>query len=340
MSTNVDSRIVVQIPCYNEEATLEATIAEIRKATAAFRNCLILVVDDGSTDGTVEVARKAKADFIARHSSNRGLARAYMTGLAASLNLGADIIVNTDADNQYRAAGIPALIRAISEEQADVAVGARPIEQTEHFSLLKRRLQRLGTRVVRGLSGTDVRDATSGFRAITREAALRLNTFSDYTYTLETLIQAGRSGLRVTSVDIETNPPTRPSRLMRSMGQYILRSIGDMLRISTIYSPLRSYLTVAAPPLAVAIFLGLRYVFLVSLVDPSRSHAPSLILAGILTGLAFLLCGLGIIGEIMTVNRRILEELRINQRRQLAESGSLGGRVDFSLIEISHGTSK
>lgn len=326
-------RLVVQIPCYNEEETLAEVIADIRTATAAFDEVLILVIDDGSKDRSVEVARAAGADYVARHSRNQGLARAYMTGLAAALNLGADVIVNTDADNQYRAEGIPGLVAPIAEGRADMVVGCRPIEDIEHFSPLKQRLQRLGTAVVRLLSGTSVRDATSGFRAINREAALRLNTFSDYTYTLETLIQAGRSGLRVESVDIDTNGPTRPSRLMRSMGQYVLRSATDMLHISAIYAPLRSYVAAGAVPMAGAVLLGLRYLFLITFIDATRSHAPSLILAAILAGLAFLFWGLGVVGEILTINRRILEEIWIRQRRADAEAGILRGRAEFTLID-------
>lgn len=263
-------RLVIQIPCLNEEKTLPEVIASVRAATAEFQDRLIVVIDDGSTDRTAEIALASGADIVAQHERNQGLARAYMTGLAVSLNLGADVIVNTDADNQYKAKGIPALVRPVAAHEADVVVGARPIDETEHFSLLKRRLQRFGTRVVRWLSGTNVQDATSGFRAISREAALRLNTFSDYTYTLETLIQSGRSGLRVRSVDCETNPPTRPSRLMRSIRQYVLYSAIDMLRVSAIYAPLRSYLAAGAVPMALAGLLGLRYLYLVSFLDPTR----------------------------------------------------------------------
>lgn len=327
-------RTIVQIPCLNEEENLGRTIADIMDATSTLEDRIILVIDDGSTDGTLEVARAAGVDYVAQHQTNQGLARAYMTGLAASLNLGAEIIVNTDADNQYRASSIPDLLAPIARKEADVVVGARPIDDIEHFSLTKRRLQRFGTWVVRKLSGTPVDDATSGFRAITRETALRMNSFSDYTYTLETLIQAGKSGLRVVSVDIDTNQPTRPSRLMRSMVQYVFRSAGDILRLSTVYSPMRTYSIAGAVPFAIAVFIGLRYLFLINFVDPTRSHAPSLILAGILAGLAFLLWGLGVIGELMTINRRILEEVRIDQRRTRAGEGAVKGRAEFRLINL------
>jgi glycosyltransferase involved in cell wall biosynthesis len=327
-------KTIIQVPCLNEEATIGRVIADIRAATAGLPDVGILIVDDGCTDRTVEVARAAGADYIARHATNQGLARAFMTGLSAALNLGADVIVNTDADNQYKASGIPALIAPVAEGRADVVVGARPIDETEHFSPIKKRLQRLGSHVARRLSGTSVKDATSGFRALSFEAAIRLHTYSDYTYTLETLIQAGRSGLRVVSVDIETNPPTRASRLFRSMWRYVLRSASDMLRVHAIYAPLRAYLAVAVVPLGLSLLLGLRYVALVSFVDPTRSHAPSLILAGILAGLGFMIAGLGLIGESLSVNRRILEELRTRQRRQDAAEGKLRGRADFTLETV------
>lgn len=315
-------RLVVQIPCLNEEATIGETIREIRAATADFDDVLILVVDDGSTDSTVETAFKAGADHVVRHRINRGLARAFMTGLAVSLNLGADIIVNTDADNQYNATSIPDLVSPIRDGLADIVVGARPISDIEHFSPLKKRLQRLGSKMVRFLSDTKVADATSGFRAISRDTALRLNTFSDYTYTLETLIQAGRSGLSVMSVDIDCNPPTRGSRLISNVRTYVWKSSFDMLRTFAVYAPLRAYMLIGSIPFGFSVLFGIRYLVLITFVDPTRSHAPSLILAAILAGLGFLVMGIGVIGQLLDVNRRILEELRLNQRREaLAQTG-------------------
>ncbi|NDR56039.1 glycosyltransferase family 2 protein [Aliiruegeria sabulilitoris] len=322
-------RIVIQIPCLNEEATIAGTIADIREATRELGDVVVLVVDDGSTDRTVSVAFAGGADHVVRHKINRGLARAYMTGLAVSMNLGADVIVNTDADNQYKASGIPALVRPILDGTADMVVGARPIDDIEHFSPLKKRLQRFGSRMVRFLSHTEVVDATSGFRAISRQTALRLNTLSDYTYTLETLIQAGRSGLRVMSVDIDTNPPTRESRLISSIRKYVMTSSMDMMRVFAVYAPLRAYLIAGSVPLAGTVLLGLRYLFLISFGDPTRTHAPSLILAGIFAGLGFLIVGLGIIGELLAVNRRILEELRLNQRRKDVLEGKVMAQVNY-----------
>lgn len=329
--------IVVQIPCLNEEETIGEVIADIRAHTASLGRVTILVIDDGSTDGTVEAARAAGADYVARHNGNQGLARGYMTGLAAALNLGADVIVNTDADNQYKAACIPDLVAPIAAGEADLVVGCRPIRDIEHFSPVKKRLQLLGSAVARGLSRTSVRDATSGFRALNRETAMQTHTFGDYTYTLETLIQAGANGLRVVSVDIETNGPTRDSRLIRSIRQYVMRSALDMLRVYAIYAPLRAYLTLSSIPLFLSFLLGVRYLILVGFVDSTRSHAPSLILAGILAGLGFMIFGLGLIGENVSVNRRILEDARTRSRREDAEAGRLRGRVAFTLLPLKDG---
>lgn len=327
-------RLVVQIPCYNEADTIGQVVVDIRAATAAFEDVKILVIDDGSTDDTLAAARSAGVDYIARHHHNEGLAYAFMTGLAASLNVGADVIVNTDADNQYKAEGIAALVAPIVEERADLVVGARPIRATEHFSAVKKRLQSFGSLTARLLSGTSVADATSGFRALNRQAAIRLNTFSKFTYTLETLIQAGRSRFRVVSVPIEINPPTRPSRLFRSIRQYVSRSSLDMLRVFTVYAPLRTYGLAGIVPLALSMVLGARYVLLISFFDPTRSHAPSLILAAIVAGFGFVLWAIGILGEIMSINRRILEELRNEQRRQLADKGQATGRCRFEMIDV------
>ena len=327
-------RIVVQIPCFNEQDTVGQVIREVREALAAYDDVLILIIDDGSTDRTIEVARKAGADYVARHHTNHGLARGFMTGIAASLNLGADIIVHTDADNQYKSDNIPRLVTPILEKSADIVIGARPIDDIEHFSALKKRLQRLGSWTARMLSGTQVQDATSGFRAYSRTAALRLNTFSEYTYTLETLIQAGRSGLRVLSVDTETNGPTRPSRLISSMWRYIFRSTLDMFNVFTIYAPMKAYALMALVPFTLAVLLGIRYAALVLFFDPTRSHAPSLILAAVLAIIAFGLWCVAIFGRLLSINRRLLEELRIRQRDADAETGRVLGRSEFELIDL------
>jgi glycosyltransferase involved in cell wall biosynthesis len=331
------SPIVIQIPCFNEEATLPQTIDAIRVATAGMADVLILIVDDGSVDDTIEVARRCAADYVAKLPGHRGLAHAYMAGLSASLRLGAEIIVNTDADNQYVAADILKIIEPIAAGQADIVVGARPISTIEHFSWLKRQLQWLGTATIRWLSNTQVLDATSGFRAISREAALRFNVFTPFTYTLETLIQGGRNGLRVASIPVRVNPPTRPSRLFHSNTQYISKSMVHILRVYTIYEPLRTYAVLGLVPFIVASLLSSRYLALVLFVDPARSHAPSLILAAILFSVSFIFWAVGIIGDLVAANRRLLEDIQIEQRRaRLRYGGPLDLDEGFELLPLKN----
>ncbi len=239
-------KLIIQIPCYNEAATLALTLADLPRRVDGFEVVEWQVIDDGSTDETAEIARANGVKHIIRMNGNQGLARAFMTGILEAVNRGADVIVNTDADNQYNAQDIPALVRPIVDGQADIVIGARPIQSIKHFSPLKRRLQRLGSSVVRGLSKTTVQDAPSGFRAITRNAALRLNVFNAYTYTLETIIQAGQGNLRIVNVPIRVNEPTRPSRLVKSNKEYVRRSIAAMLSAYLIYKPVKIFGLLAA----------------------------------------------------------------------------------------------
>ncbi|MEM6696670.1 MAG: glycosyltransferase family 2 protein, partial [Pseudomonadota bacterium] len=234
-------KLIIQIPCFNEEAQLPETLAALPRAVEGFDTVEWLVIDDGSTDRTVEVAREHGVDHILSLGHNQGLARGFMRGLEACLKLGADVIVNTDADNQYRADFIPALTQPLLEGRAQIAIGARPIGAIAHFSPAKRLLQRLGSRAVGLASGTGIDDAPSGFRAIHRDAAVRLYVFNPFTYTLETLIQAGRLGIPIVSVPVEVNPPTRPSRLFRSTSRYVARSAKTILRILVLYKPLRMF---------------------------------------------------------------------------------------------------
>ncbi|MGE3528929.1 MAG: glycosyltransferase family 2 protein, partial [Methyloceanibacter sp.] len=264
-------RLVVQIPCLNEEENLPATVADIRAALKEHPH-VILVIDDGSTDGTIEAARRAGVDYLAKLPRNRGLARAFMAGISASLRLGADIIVNTDADNQYQAADIKTLIAPIMAGNADIVIGARPIAEIGHFSKVKKLLQRIGSGTIKWLAQADVRDAASGFRAINRNAALRMNVFTPFTYTLETIIQGARSGMKIVSVPIGVGPPTRPSRLFRSVWQYIRRSVVHILGVYTVYAPLRTYGMLGLVPFAAAMALGIRYLVLLIFADPTRSH--------------------------------------------------------------------
>jgi len=301
-------KLIIQIPCLNEAATLGAALATLPRAVEGFDTVEWLVVDDGSTDGTAELARKLGVDHVIRHPVNRGLATAFMTGIDAALQEGADVIVNTDADNQYEAADIPLLVHPILEHRADMVIGARPVAQTEHFSWIKKKLQRFGSWAVRIASKTDVADAPSGFRAMTRETAMRLNVFNAYTYTLETIIQAGLSNLAVVSVPIRTNPDLRPSRLVKSIPNYVKRSLVTIIRVFVIYRPLALFMWASAILTLVGIALGTRYLGYLFTGD-GGGHVQSLILAALcvlLGGLAFMI---GLLADLIATNRKLLEQI-------------------------------
>jgi glycosyltransferase involved in cell wall biosynthesis len=310
-------KLIIQIPCFNEEGTIAATLADLPRELPGVGSIEWLIVNDGSSDGTIAAALAAGADHILDLPVNQGLANAFMAGLQRCTELGADIIVNTDADNQYNAADIPALIAPILERRAQFVVGDRPITDVEHFSRLKKILQRLGSRVVRIVSGTSVNDAPSGFRAISREAALRINVFNRYTYTLESLIQAGSSGIRVASVPISHPRETRPSRLMRSMSDYVRRSAGAILYAFLIYRPGRTFFLLGLPPALLGSAILLRWLWLFAQ-GTERSHVPSLIAAAILLLGAALLWMLGLVGELLAINRRLLQD--IQRRLRTAEA--------------------
>ena len=308
-------KLIIQIPCLNEAATLGAALATLPRAVEGFDTVEWLVVDDGSTDGTAELARKVGVDHVIRHPVNRGLATAFMTGIDAALQEGADVIVNTDADNQYEAADIPLLVHPILEHRADMVIGARPVAQTEHFSWIKKKLQRFGSWAVRIASKTDVADAPSGFRAMTRETAMRLNVFNAYTYTLETIIQAGLSNLAVVSVPIRTNPDLRPSRLVRSIPNYVKRSLVTIIRVFVIYRPLALFMWASAILTLVGIAVGTRYLGYFFAGD-GGGHVQSLILAALcilLGGLAFMI---GLLADLIATNRKLLEQVDFRLQRQ------------------------
>ncbi len=310
------TKLIIQIPCYNEEKTLGATLRDLPRELPGLDTVEWLVVNDGSTDRTVEVAREEGVDHIVELPRNQGLARGFMAGIQACLRAGADIVVNTDADNQYDARDIAKLVQPILEGRVDMVVGARPIQEIEHFSWLKKLLQRLGSWVVRVTSGTDVDDAPSGFRAISREAALRFNVFNDYTYTLETIIQAGQQNMAVISVPVRVNGDQRPSRLVRSISNYVRRSTLTILRIFMIYRPLRFFLILGAVPFSVGFLLGLRWMAYWWLFpEPGRTHLPSLILAAILLLSGFQLWILGFIADLVSINRLLLEKIQYRLRR-------------------------
>ena len=312
-------KLIIQIPCLNEAATLGAALATLPRQVEGFDTVEWLVVDDGSTDGTAELARKLGVDHVVRHPVNRGLAAAFMTGIDAALQEGADVIVNTDADNQYEAADIPLLLRPIRDHRADMVIGARPIAQTEHFSWIKKELQHLGSWAVRLASKTDVADAPSGFRAMTRETAMRLNVFNAYTYTLETIIQAGLSNLTVVSVPIRTNPDLRPSRLVRSIPNYVKRSLVTIIRVFVIYRPLTLFMWISAALILAGIALGIRYLMFLAGGD-GGGHVQSLILAALCIMLGAMSFMIGLVADLIATNRKLMEQ--VDFRLQRVESNA------------------
>ncbi len=313
-------KVIIQIPCLNEEATLPATLADLPRKIDGVDRVEWLVIDDGSTDRTVEVARAHGVDHVVRMNGNQGLARAFMAGLVAAAELGTDVIVNTDADNQYCADDIPRLIAPILAGEADIVVGSRPIGAIRHFSATKRLLQRLGSGVVRRVSGTEVRDAPSGFRAFTTDAALRLNVFSSYTYTLETIIQAGRRNLRIVDVPVRVNEPTRPSRLIRSVPAYLRRSFVDILRTYLIYRPTPIFGALAALFFVPSFVLAVRYL-LYAAAGEGKGHVQSVIASGVLGICAVFMLAIGVVAHLLAVNRRLLEEIRyLEHARRIRET--------------------
>ena len=319
------TKLIIQIPCYNEEATLGVTLSELPRELPGVDRIEWLVIDDGSRDRTVEVAKACGVDHIVSLPTNQGLAKAFMAGLEGSLKAGADIIVNTDADNQYCAADIPKLIEPILLGQAEIVIGERPITEIEHFSPTKKILQKLGSWVVRLASKTNIPDAPSGFRAFSREAAMQLNVFNQYTYTLETIIQAGQKGMAITSVPIRTNGYLRPSRLVKSIPVYIQRSIFTIFRIFMTYKPLRFFLILGAIPFTIGFGLGLRWL-IYFLMGTERTRIPSLILAAILMLMGFQLWILGLVADLMAVNRKVLEEIQLRMRRADIEGRNIGSK--------------
>lgn len=320
------TKLIIQIPCYNEEATLGLTLSELPRHLPGIDTVEWLIVNDGSRDRTVEVAIANGVDHIVNFTHNQGLAQAFMAGLEACLKAGADIIVNTDADNQYCAADIPKLVEPILRGEAEIVVGARPIRQIKHFSPIKKVLQGFGSWVVRLASNTDVADAPSGFRAISREAALRLNVFNEYTYTLEMIIQAGQKGMAVASVPIRTNGYLRPSRLVKSIPSYVQRSLFTILRIFMTYKPLRFFMLLGSVPMALGLLLGVRWLVLFVLEEGTRSRAPSLILAAILILIGFQLWMFSLVADLMAVNRKVLEDIQLRLRRSDLDSKHLDDR--------------
>lgn len=302
-------KLIIQIPCFNEEQTLPVVLSELPRELPGVDVIEWLVIDDGSEDKTAEVARKHGVDHIVTHPQNRGLATAFTTGLSAALAQGADIIVNTDADNQYKSSCIPALIQPILDNNAEFVIGARPINNIENFSRIKKVLQRLGSWTVRMASGTDIPDAPSGFRAISRSAAKKLNIFSGYTYTLETIIQAGKKGIALAWVPVETNKELRPSRLLSSIPSYIFHSMVTIVRIFIVYRPFRFFASIGFILCTLGCLLLLRFMYYY-LTGNGAGHIQSIVVAGILTGIGFHTILIAFIADLISVNRRLLEQIK------------------------------
>lgn len=308
------TKLIVQIPCFNEEQALPAALADLPRSVEGFDVVEWLVIDDGSTDSTAAVAREAGVDHVVSLPRNQGLANAFVTGLDACLQRGADVIVNTDADNQYRADDIPILVAPVLAGHADIVIGQRPIDDMEQYSLAKRLLHRIGTWVVRRASRTRIPDAPSGFRAISRDAAMRLHVFSEYTYTLETIIQAGQKGMAVLSVPIRTNADLRPSRLVRSVPGYVRRSMETIVRIFMTYRPLAFFGLPGAFAFGAGLLLGLRFLgFYVA--GEGVGHVQSVILAALLMGSGCLLGLVGLLADLVAVNRKLLETIEWRLRQ-------------------------
>lgn len=307
-------KLIIQIPCYNEEETLEIALNDLPRQLEGIDEIEYLIINDGSHDRTVEVARKWGVHHVVNFNQNRGLAKGFMAGLDGCLRNGADIIVNTDADNQYCAQDIAALIAPILEGRADMMIGERPIDQTEHFSYLKKKLQHFGSWVVRKASNTDIPDAPSGFRALSREAAMHINVVNDYTYTLETIVQAGRQRIPITSVPVRTNEELRPSRLFSSIWGYVKRSMLTIIRAYAMYKPLKCFTYIACIPT----LIGLGYIFrflLYYLMGTSGGHVQSLILGCTLLIMGFLTFMIGIVSDVIAANRKILEDTQYHARK-------------------------
>ncbi len=307
-------KLVIQIPCLNEEASLPATLADLPRQLAGIDEIEIVVIDDGSSDATTAVARSLGIRHVVRAPVNQGLARAFSVGLDYALRLGADIVVNTDADGQYRGDQVERLIAPILHHEADVVIGDRRPGRLAHFSASKRLLQVIGSWVVRQLSGTRVPDATSGFRAFSREAALRMNVISDFTYTLETIIQAGKKQLMVTHVAIDVNPETRPSRLFPGIPSYLIRSAATLVRIYALYEPLRVFTIIGLLLLAGGTSIGARFLYFY-LAEGGEGHIQSLILAAVLVLAGVQTMLIGLLADLIGSSRRMLEDTLLRVRR-------------------------
>lgn len=316
-------KLIIQIPCYNEAETLEVALNDLPKEIEGVDEIEYLIINDGSKDNTAEVAKNWGVHHIVNFKQNKGLAKGFMAGLEACLTAGADIIVNTDADNQYYGDDIETIIRPIMDGKADIVIGERPIDQTAHFSWMKKKLQRLGSWVVRKASRTDIPDAPSGFRAYSREAAMRINVVNDYTYTLETIVQAGRNRMAIMSVPIRTNPELRESRLFNSMWGYVKKSMLTILRALMWYKPLYCFTVVAAVPTVIGFLISIRFLIYYCM-GMGNGHVQSLILACTLLIMGFITLIIGMVADVIAANRKILEDTQYHIRKLRYDTAAEG----------------
>lgn len=307
-------KLIIQIPCFNEEKTLPETVRDLPKSIPGIDEIEYLIIDDGSRDRTVEVAKEIGIHHVVKFKRNKGLAYGFMAGIDACLRLGADIIVNTDADNQYRGSDIGKLVVPILENTADMVIGSRPIDEIEHFSKRKKMLQHLGSWVVRCASKTDVPDSPSGFRAYSRDAAMRLNVVNHFTYTLETIIQAGRTKMAITSVPIGTNPETRKSRLFKGMTNYIKMASTTIIRSFLMYNPLKFFSLIGGGLSVFGLLLIIRFLILYAIGNGS-GHIQSLIFSVIFIILGFLTVIMGLLADLIAANRKLLEDIQYRVRK-------------------------
>ncbi len=306
-------KLIIQIPCYNEAETLEIALNDLPKHIEGIDVIEYLIINDGSTDNTVEVAQRWGVHHIVSFSRNKGLAKGFMAGLDACCKLGADIIVNTDADNQYSGADIETIVRPIIEGRADIVIGERPIDEIEHFSPLKKKLQHLGSWVVQKASHTTIPDAPSGFRAFTREAAMRMNVINEYTYTLETIVQAGRNRMAIMSVPIHTNPELRKSRLFNSMFGYVKKSMVTIIRAFMMYRPMKFFVTIGAVFALGGVLLGGRFLYYF-FTGAGAGHVQSLILSSMMIIIGVQTAIVGLQGDIIAANRKLLEDIQFRTK--------------------------